>query len=439
MSRIVLPLLAACAVLLSTSQMTAGQVPAQGQGTTFRAVANYVTTDVIVHDKDGKFIPNLSVDDFKVYEDGVLQKITNFVPVVGGRALGGLTSINAEAPPSEGLILPKSKPPADQSGRVFIIFIDDMHLQPLDTPQVKALLMKIRDTLVHDTDLVGLVSTGYSSISIDISYDYGHRRFNEAIGKVMGAGLTPQDILSSGEGAEGPTGVRYQAHVAFSTAYDLLEQAAKITNRRKAFIYVSEGYSFNPYKDSRYKKEQEKYGVASNADGSSTGSATGDSNGTNPSYGSNSSDSADPFKRPGSEFAEADLIGELAELTRTARRANVTFYTVDPRGLIGGRDIKDDAISYEDWRDYMNTTISSLEVLGEETGGFCICKTNDFDKGLRRIDAETSDYYILGYSSSNPDPFKLRRTIKIESNRSGLDLIYRSDYTLKKPSRNPKK
>src|SRR6188768_2755177 len=327
MSRIVLPLLAASAVLLSTSQMTAGQVPAQGQGTTFRAVANYVTTDVIVHDKDGKFIPNLSVDDFKVYEDGVLQKITNFVPVVGGRALGGLTSINAEAAPTEGLILPKSKPPADQSGRVFIIFIDDMHLQPLDTPQVKALLMKIRDTLVHDTDLVGLVSTGYSSIAIDISYDYGHRRFDEAINKVMGAGLTPQDILSGGEGAEGPTGVRYQAHVAFSTAYDLLEQAAKITNRRKAFIYVSEGYSFNPYKDSRYKKEQEKYGVSANTDGSSTGSASGDTN-NNSSYCSNCSDSADPFKRPGSEFAEADLIGELDELTRSARRANVTFYTV---------------------------------------------------------------------------------------------------------------
>src|SRR5580765_2167581 len=164
-SRIVLPLLAACAVLLSTGRMTAGQAQVPGQGTTFRAIANYVTTDVIVHDKDGKFVPNLTVDDFKVFEDNVLQKVTNFVPVVGGRALGGLASVGMEAPPSEGLILPKSKPPADQSGRVFIIFIDDMHLQPLDTPQVKALLKKIRDTLVHETDLVGMVSTGYSSIS----------------------------------------------------------------------------------------------------------------------------------------------------------------------------------------------------------------------------------------------------------------------------------
>jgi len=413
--------------------MRADQATVPGQSPTFRAIANYVSTDVIVHDRDGKFVPNLTADDFKVYEDGVLQKITNFVPVIGGRALGGLTTIASEPAPTEGLILPKSKPPSDQSGRVFIIFIDDMHLQPLSTPNVKALLKKIRDTLVHDTDLVGFISTGYSSISIDISYDYGHRRFDEAINKVMGAGLTPQEIVNGGEGAEGPTGVRYQAHVAFSTAYDLLEQASKITNRRKAFIYVSEGYSFNPYKDSRYKKEQEKYGVTS--DPSSTGSSSGDSTGQNPSYCSNCSDSSDPFKRPGSEFAEADLIGELAELTRTARRSNVTFYTVDPRGLIGGRDIKDDEISYEDWRDMRETTISSLKVLGDETGGFCICNTNDFDRGLRKIDDETSDYYIVGYSSTNPDPLKLRRTIKLEANRPNLDLIYRSDYTLKKPSR----
>ena len=37
---------------------------------------------------------------------------------------------------------------------------------------------------------------------------------------------------------------------------------------------------------------------------------------------------------------------------------------------------------------------------------------NDFDKALKRIDVETSDYYMLGYYSSNPDP--TRRTRKVE-------------------------
>ena len=43
-------------------------------------------------------------------------------------------------------------------------------------------------------------------------------------------------------------------------------------------------------------------------------------------------------------------------------------------------------------------------MLAEETGGIAVVNKNDFDKALKRIDAETSDYYVLGYYSSNPDP-----------------------------------
>ena len=52
--------------------------------------------------------------------------------------------------------------------------------------------MQIRDELVHENDLVGFVSTGTSAIEINPTYDFGHRRFNEAIDKVMGAGDVDQ-------------------------------------------------------------------------------------------------------------------------------------------------------------------------------------------------------------------------------------------------------
>ena len=41
--------------------------------------------------------------------------------------------------------------------------------------------------------------------------------------------------------------MRYRAHVAFSTAYDMLKKLEQVHNRRKAFIYVSNGYDFNPF------------------------------------------------------------------------------------------------------------------------------------------------------------------------------------------------
>ena len=63
--------------------------------------------------------------------------------------------------------------------------------------------------------------------------------------------MKPSDIIQGSEGSDGPSEVRYRAHVAFSTAYDMLSQMEKINNRRKAVIWVSNGYDFNPFSESR--------------------------------------------------------------------------------------------------------------------------------------------------------------------------------------------
>jgi hypothetical protein len=62
---------------------------------------------------------------------------------------------------------------------------------------------------------------------------------------------------------------------------------------------------------------------------------------------------------------------------------------------------------------------------------------------MRRIDAETSDYYVLGYYSTNPDPTQRRRQIEIRVNKkdaegNNLELMYRREYTLK-PVASPQK
>jgi hypothetical protein len=75
-------------------------------------------------------------------------------------------------------------------------------------------------------------------------------------------------------------------------------------------------------------------------------------------------------------------------------------------------------------------------VLAEQTGGQAVVNTNDFNKALERIDAETSDYYVLGYYSSNPDPTQRRRQVEIkvakkDQEGGNFDLMYRREYTLK--------
>jgi VWFA-related protein len=394
------------------------------QKPTFRVQVDLVTNDVIVKDEKGNFVPDLSKEDFEIYEDGVKQDITQMTLVHGGRATNILAA--PPAPTPEGIILPPARQTSDVSGRIFLFFVDDLHLQFHNTGRVRDLFKKIAKNLVHDGDMFGVVSSGPSSIAIDMTYDKS--RLDEAIKKIAGNELKPSDIINGPSGSDGPSEVRYRAHVAFSTVEDVLNNLEQVHNRRKALVYVSDGYDFNPFQDARlglmdpnspfaqneYARQQNQ---VQNSDGSS-------------------SQQIDPLtsqQKQSEEFADADLARELAELTRTANRANVTMYTIDPRGLVGMGDI-DEQVDPTQWNDYIRKSQDSLRVIADETGGIAIVNQNDFDKALKRIDADTSDYYVLGYYSKNPDPTKRRRVVDVKVTRPGkYTVMARKEYVTKAP------
>ena len=116
------------------TQPPAGQQPA-GQQPTFRVQVDLVTTDVIARDGQGQFVSDLKTDEFEVYEDGVKQDIVSLVLTHGGRVF------NVQSPPpapvQEGIILPAARPTNDAAGRVFLIFIDDLHLDFRMTPRTR--------------------------------------------------------------------------------------------------------------------------------------------------------------------------------------------------------------------------------------------------------------------------------------------------------------
>lgn len=385
---------------------------------TFRSSVDLVTTDVIARDNAGQFVADLKPGEFDVYEDGVKQTVVQLLLFHGGRQYSPLAApVQIQR---EGIILPPPRPTNDTAGRIFIFFLDDLHLNFRDTGRIKDLVKKIKKELVHEGDMFGIVSTGPSSIAIDMTYNL--KRLDEAMNKISGAGLRPADILEGGSTSEGPSEVRYRAHVAFSTAYDLLGQLEQVHNRRKALIYISNGYDFNPFPEARYKAEQERMGggsSSSNADGSGSSS-----------YQNATDDPSGLFSRQGQVFAEADLARELAELTRSANRANVSFYTIDPRGLVGMPDL-DETVDMTEWQDYIRKSQDSLRVLADETGGHAVVNSNDFDKALKRIDAETSDYYVLGYYSNNLDPLHRNRKVDIKVTRKGVSVWARPGYSLK--------
>ena len=170
----------------------APQTPAQAspQQPTFRVSVDLVTTDVIVRDNRDQFVADLKAGEFEVFEDGVQQEIVSLVLTHGGRVISDHLEAHASA---TGLLVPPPRPPIDASGRIFLIFLDDQHVDPALTPRLRALLKQIRHELVHPGDLVGMVSSGTSSIAVELTYDI--KRIDEAIGKAMGGGLKPTEII----------------------------------------------------------------------------------------------------------------------------------------------------------------------------------------------------------------------------------------------------
>jgi len=392
----------------------------QGQIPTFRSSADLVTTDVIVRDaKNDQFMADLKPTDFDIFEDGVKQELASMVLIHGGRAYNTLAP--PPAPLQEGIILPVARPTNDAAGRVFLLFVDDLHMDFQNTPRIREIFRKMLKNLIHDGDMWGMVSTGTSSISIDLTYD--RALLDDAINRISGGGLKPSEIIKGQEGQDGPIELRYRAHVAFTTANQLMQNLEKLHNRRKAVLWVSSGYDFNPFEKSRLKEQLGPCDTGTDASGSSDSSSTSNCVSAN--------GRVDPNLAPqGSQFADAELVRDMADVTRAANRANATLYTIDPRGLVAGGDIGENVDPIE-WETYVSKTVDSLRTIADLTGGFAVVNQNDFDKALKRIDAETSDYYVLGFYSSNPDPLRRTRRIEVVTRRDGVKVWSRTSYSLR--------
>jgi VWFA-related protein len=186
----------------------ADTAPAQQQQLpVFRGAAELVTTDVIVRDaKSDQFIADLKPGTFDVFEDGKKQDLASMVsdsrwPRLQHARAAARTGPGGNHPPV-------ARPTNDAAGRVFLLFVDDLHMDFQQTPRIRDLFRKMLKNLIHDGDMWGMVSTGTSSISIDLTYD--RALLDDAINRISGNGLKPTEII---KGRKGPT-VRWSCGIA---------------------------------------------------------------------------------------------------------------------------------------------------------------------------------------------------------------------------------
>jgi VWFA-related protein len=405
MARLTLSL---CVTVLALSALSFG-LTAQTPQPTFRSAVTHVTTDVIPRDSDGRFIPDLTKENFTILEDGVAQTIDSFTLVHGGRTFNMISAPPAPAP--EGIVLPTAprRQVGDTSGRVVLIFVDDLHVEPEQTPHVRKVVQDITSTLLHDGDLVSMVSSGPSSIEIEPTYD--RKQIAAAVSRIRGVAMTPAEMFRLLESSQGPGDIRQRAQLAFYTAYNILASIERVQNKRKAVLYISTGYDFDPFAEARKGRDRIQGGRFSEP--------------TRFLF-----DEENPYFRLPAITADADLYAYMRELTLAANRANATIFTLDPRGLAGIVDAGQN-LDQSEWRMFLQKTQSSLRYIAEETNGFAVVNDNDFVAALKRIDAETSDYYVLGFYSSNPDVTKRVRQLEVKVDRPGITVAARRAYSLK--------
>jgi VWFA-related protein len=71
---------------------------------------------------------------------------------------------------------------------------------------------------------------------------------------------------------------------------------------------------------------------------------------------------------------------------------------------------------------------SGLGMLADQTGGLLVSNTNDFKRGLARVDSDLRNYYMLSYVPSNADFDGRFREILVKVTRPGLVVQHRKGY-----------
>jgi hypothetical protein len=272
-------------------------------------------------------------------------------------------------------------------------------------------------------------------------------------------------MINMRTGSDGLAELNHNVGVAFSAAYNPLSQMEDIHDKGKAFVWISNGYALDPFKDSRLARELQRY-----ADMGACDQYNAPSDPTAPQVGPEDINYNDPchyintnidlmqnarigqqtggfglMGDPTTQWKNADLMQQMAELIRSARRANVMFFTMDPRGLISGLNdaSMSQQLSHPEESEFIIGTVGTLQALAENTGGIACVNTNDCRPMLQKIDNMTSDYYMIGYTTTNPDPFRLTRKIEIRIKRPDVKLVpgrdYRDTYYLKRPPKDKKK
>ncbi len=371
----------------------------EAQGFTIKVQSNLVVEAVEAKDKQGHFIQGLTGKDFVLTEDGVPQTIKfcehqNLSETA--KPLPPMTSATEDVTIYNRLAREAIAPETMDNQRykdkrLLALYFDMTALPPADQMRALEAAEKFIRTQMTTADLVSIMR--YEGGSVDILQDFSADRNRllsiletMAVGEGQGLEGTTDDASSADTGAafgqdDGEFNVfnTDRQLAALQTAAHMLGQVSE----KKSLIYFASNLRLN--------------GIDNQAQ----------------------------------MHATAD----------EAIKSGVTFWTVDARGLVasapmgdasqgspGGQSMYTGASAQAVTSNFQKVQ-DTLYSLAADTGGKAFLDNNDLTGGIVQAQESISDYYLIGYYTSNTEPNGKFRRIRISlANNQEAKLDYRQGY-----------
>ena len=402
----VLRLIVVIPIALLTASPQA-QTPSPARQPVFRSGTELVLVNVVVRDKTGAVVRGLTQNDFSISEDDKPQTVTSF-------DFEELDRLNADAAPAADatpVFPPRPAGPNDTGSandtrgatalaerkidmhgrRLIVLFFDLSSMQPEELQRAVKAAHDYVDQKLSPVDLIAVASFS-TSLQVDQDFTADRALLGDAIdayGGANGAGFEngttgdPEDTSDNGN-----------AFTADDTEFNIFN-----TDRRLDALQT--------LSDELSGIEQKKSVI---------------------------------YFSSGMSQQGTDNQVELRRTVDRANRANVSIYAADMRGLqaqVPGGDATQGSrrgtsafsgATVTNQFSQAAATQDTLTTMAEDTGGRAFFDSNSFGAVFDKVVNDTSAYYVLGYSSTNPARDGRFRRIRVRLKRQDLKLEYRSGY-----------
>lgn len=382
------------------------QPAAPDQQPVFRAGINTVRVDVIVTDRQGNPVTDLTLEDFEISEDGKPQKPETF-------RLIKIDTVTQPSYTSRGIRTrnDEESAAADENSRIFTIFLDDYHVRKETSMSVKKPVVEFIANQLAPGDLLGVM---YPLTPVDaVVVNRNHQGVINTVEKFMGRKYDYEPINDVERGYVyklPPQSIEMiRRQVSLTAIRGICTKLGSLREGRKSLILVSEGYtSLLPPQ------------LRSNLPGAIA--APGDL-------------TRDPFAAENNLLedrarfsADSDMAMELRDVFDACNRNNTSIYAVDPRGLSAGEFDVSTNISGRTSQEYLSSSLNTLRELADNTDGRAIVNRNDLGRAMAQIVRDQSAYYLVGYNSSEAPQDGKFHEIRVRVKRPGLQVRARRGY-----------